>query len=728
MLSKKNLEYIKMLEHTYDSIVDKEFEKQYKKPTIFEIDQEDSFLCDIKCWDCGFSGKVDSRKYAECPNCGNKMMNSTNHEETFFYVAQEENGFIILDYSFEVTATLDEFSYEKTLSRICVFSDNNMYFFENSGGWTKRNPKSYYAYYSKEVLTNLSNEEDINFRLKFKKIFRNNYYSSRFDKNGIRQHNLFYFILCGYKDAVKNGDIKKPETKKKKESPDIEIPEIKESQLKVKMPDTTKITVQQQGVINIAHCNYCGHDFPVENMYYNNDMVCPCCKRENARGNVGGNAFALFNIEEGDLLCSYEYMYELNQKEAIPNYKFKYIRPLAGIMFTDNGIFFYKQEKDKTEKSTCNEISNFFKTNAYYFYRSSNKEVFVGGEESFIQQMKDSRFGKTGYIELCENLSETVEYRNEPECSKERKIAIMLCGNINYFGIYNNCHAIEQLAKSNMTTFVKDLITRTSCPKFINKKGTTPQAILGITKAQFKEIREANINQKNFEIYKKILSMDPNAAYTDCVRYMNQYSTPDSLFQILEFNIPKINMREIEKYMQGLDDYQCINWSEGLSLWKDYLQMCIALKCDMNDRSVIFTNSLKLEHDRAVRKYNNIKDKIAIKNFEEAVALYKDLEYQNDDYDFMVIVPKSQEELYEEGRVLHHCVGSYARSVAEGRSTILFIRRKDAPDTPLCTVEVSKGRLVQARTKYNNQAYSVPGVKKFMYAWAKEKKIILGTR
>lgn len=252
---------------------------------------------------------------------------------------------------------------------------------------------------------------------------------------------------------------------------------------------------------------------------------------------------------------------------------------------------------------------------------------------------------------------------------------------------------------------------------------------MGLTKAQFKELRQADVYQPEFESYKRILEADPNALYNDCTRFLHTYNNEvDTVIEILNLNIPKINMKEIEKYVESLDQYQCMDWSTGLREWRDYLNMCIALKCDMNERTVIFTNSLKLEHDRTIRKYNTLKDKKAIENFQDAVKRYQYLEWDSEDFDFMVVTPKTQEELYEEGRILHHCVGSYAKSVAEGRSTIVFIRRKDNPTIPLCTVEVSNNRLVQARTKYNNHAYSVPGVKKFMQAWGKEKKITLTIR
>jgi hypothetical protein len=151
--------------------------------------------------------------------------------------------------------------------------------------------------------------------------------------------------------------------------------------------------------------------------------------------------------------------------------------------------------------------------------------------------------------------------------------------------------------------------------------------------------------------------------------------------------------------------------------------MSIELKCDLKDKSLVYTNSLKLSHDRAVKKYNNLKNKEIIKSFDDAISRYAHLSYENDD--FLVRPPASQEELYEEGRKLNHCVGSYAKSVAEGRSVILFVRSKENPDVPFVTVELRNNVIVQAKGKYNVAATKYPGIKKFFEEWFENKSLKL---
>lgn len=69
------------------------------------------------------------------------------------------------------------------------------------------------------------------------------------------------------------------------------------------------------------------------------------------------------------------------------------------------------------------------------------------------------------------------------------------------------------------------------------------------------------------------------------------------------------------------------------------------------------------------------------------------------------MIPKSVQEIIDEGKRLNHCVGGYAQRHAEGRLTILFLRTTDKPDVPYYTMEVNtEGRIIQCRGYRNNCA------------------------
>ena len=56
-----------------------------------------------------------------------------------------------------------------------------------------------------------------------------------------------------------------------------------------------------------------------------------------------------------------------------------------------------------------------------------------------------------------------------------------------------------------------------------------------------------------------------------------------------------------------------------------------------------------------------------------------------------IFIPESLAELTMEGKILHHCVGSYKKDVAQRKEGILFLRKLSCPDTPYYTLDVVKG-------------------------------------
>ena len=77
----------------------------------------------------------------------------------------------------------------------------------------------------------------------------------------------------------------------------------------------------------------------------------------------------------------------------------------------------------------------------------------------------------------------------------------------------------------------------------------------------------------------------------------------------------------------------------------------------------------------------------------------------------------NEEELILEGKLLHHCVATYAKSYAEGRTAILFIRRTSEPDKPFFTLEFDeKAKRVRQNRGLRN-CDRTPEVTAFETAW-----------
>ena len=83
-------------------------------------------------------------------------------------------------------------------------------------------------------------------------------------------------------------------------------------------------------------------------------------------------------------------------------------------------------------------------------------------------------------------------------------------------------------------------------------------------------------------------------------------------------------------------------------------------------------------------------------------------DYFWEDREYMIIPAGTCKELMDEGRTLHHCVGSsdtYMRKMADGVSWILFLRKKSELKKPYYTIEISlkDDHIIQFYSEYDRQ-------------------------
>jgi len=161
-----------------------------------------------------------------------------------------------------------------------------------------------------------------------------------------------------------------------------------------------------------------------------------------------------------------------------------------------------------------------------------------------------------------------------------------------------------------------------------------------------------------------------------------------------------------------------------LTEYKDYLNACETLGYDLTDIFILFPRDLIKAHDQA----SNMMDRKKVAQYDEQIAAINDrlsklYRYQEDG--FVVLPPKSAQEIVVEGQKLHHCVGSYVASVIENRCAILFIRKKENPDNPFFTVEVRGNEIIQVQGKGHKAP--TPEIKEFLNRWTKKKALKMKT-
>ena len=77
----------------------------------------------------------------------------------------------------------------------------------------------------------------------------------------------------------------------------------------------------------------------------------------------------------------------------------------------------------------------------------------------------------------------------------------------------------------------------------------------------------------------------------------------------------------------------------------------------------------------------------------------------------------SQRELVEEGDALKHCVGTYAKDHANGKTAIFFVRRAKEPKKSYYTLELDEGKLTVRQNRGRRNCARTKEVEEFEAVW-----------
>lgn len=159
--------------------------------------------------------------------------------------------------------------------------------------------------------------------------------------------------------------------------------------------------------------------------------------------------------------------------------------------------------------------------------------------------------------------------------------------------------------------------------------------------------------------------------------------------------------------------------------WRDYIRQAAEIGYDVYDPVVAMPRDLIKAHDTVSKLYRRLLKKRELeeqkKEDAKARALYAERceKYEYSDGTYSVIVPETLSDIIFEGQKQHHCVAGYCTRHADGKLTILFIRRTARPEKSFVTMEMSAdGAIVQARASHNKNPDAE--VQRFIDSYKKE--------
>lgn len=268
--------------------------------------------------------------------------------------------------------------------------------------------------------------------------------------------------------------------------------------------------------------------------------------------------------------------------------------------------------------------------------------------------------------------------------------------------------------------------------KYLQEENSTPYIIYFLKKSFNKEIL-SDIDNKTFDIVfdkvKKInLLFNKEINFYEDEKKNKQvdhhyiirtyeifYKMSDKLnynksFEILEkfslfYNNNNIDIKILAMY------YDTLNMLAEIELLNEF------------DLNVTDEKAIAALHDDVVEIFNSVKIKFQNEKFAKQLDKIKHLEFENENY--KIVIPKHCEDLVNEGKNLHHCVGTYINSVIKGNTNIIFIRKKENLEESYFTVEISnENKIIQIHGMMNCDVKDKK-LKQFIEEWMKLKKITL---
>lgn len=139
-----------------------------------------------------------------------------------------------------------------------------------------------------------------------------------------------------------------------------------------------------------------------------------------------------------------------------------------------------------------------------------------------------------------------------------------------------------------------------------------------------------------------------------------------------------------------------------------------------HDDLIEISNHFNVRQNRYLLRRNN-SNITNVKDFNNRLETFKKLEFENDK--FVIKYPENPKDLIEEGYALNHCVGSYINRVANGETTILFIREKENVEKAYFTMEVTNNKIRQVHGMCNSNVVKNSDLDLFISSFCKDKKI-----
>ena len=280
---------------------------------------------------------------------------------------------------------------------------------------------------------------------------------------------------------------------------------------------------------------------------------------------------------------------------------------------------------------------------------------------------------------------------------------------VKYLGWYALYPQIEMCVKFNLLDIVGELIVDgRKNARILDWSKTKIHEFLRMSKADTKLFLNSKMGLKSLRIYREKFKDISFTKFYELVKRVGGEAPLENLSVCAALAGVRI-----EKAVQYIDKQTplcpraMVSTTTIIQYWLDYLKMAKQLEYDMSEETVVMPRDLKERHDAAkdIIRYNSSESER-----KKYAKLKKKLEkkYAFELGELCVLVPESAEDIVREGQTLHHCVSGYAKRHIEGKTIILFLRKRRKQWRSFLTIELYEARdkaFIKQVHGYKNEDY-----------------------
>lgn len=278
------------------------------------------------------------------------------------------------------------------------------------------------------------------------------------------------------------------------------------------------------------------------------------------------------------------------------------------------------------------------------------------------------------------------------------------------------CPDLEYVIKSGWKRMAADL-----CGTFLSRENCRKQIerLEQLDRSTLNRLKRADAGLKEIEI------IEENPRITDAwLQEISTWRLEEKIDGIRDLGQRGLNLNHVMTLLSKTGGFKL----DTIRTYTDYLDMAEQRGENIHDEIIYRNKRWREFHDRYIEEANRKRDEERKKALQDKFkGISADYERNREifgwsDGSSCIIIPKSFEDIIEEGRKQHHCVGAsdhYMQNMSERKTWILFLRHKENPAEPWYTVETNGDKILQFYAAYDRQPEK-DKVEKILNAWMRQ--------